>query len=99
MKLDSIITRKMGECYVCANTQVQYHHIIPGHAYRHKSDEYHIIVPLCLKHHNEAHQGKELDLTLRAVAQIKFEKKYSHEKWMEEFKIDYKERYEREFRK
>ena len=89
----------MSKCLVCASTLVQWHHVIGGHAYRHLSEKYRLLVPLCKKHHDEAHQEQELADTLKAKAQICFEKRYSHQEWMDNFKIDYKERYERIYRK
>ena len=69
-------------CYLCmllrddfsARVDLQEHHAMPGTANRRLSERY------GLKHNNI-----RLLRLLQANAQIAFERRYSHEKWMEVF--------------
>ncbi len=92
----SIITNDLKHCFVCGKTRNALHEVFYG-SYRLVSIRWGMVIPLCLKHHTEGkysvHFNRELDLKLKKMSQFIFEKKYSHELFMKEFKIDYKEKY------
>ena len=75
-------------CYVCgSNIYVQRHECFYGRAYRNKSKKYGCWCNLCMACHDKVHFGKDhsLDFKLKQDAQRLFEKKYSHEFFMNEF--------------
>lgn len=92
----SIITKDLNHCYICGKTREALHEVFYG-AYRHVSIKYGMVIPLCLNHHTggfkSLHRDRELDLYYKRLAQSIFEEKYSHELFMKEFNIDYKEKY------
>ena len=76
------------KCYVCEGNQyVQRHEIFFGRAYRNKSKQFGLWVNLCMKCHDIVHFGKDhsLDIQLKQEGQRKFENKFSHQKFMDEF--------------
>lgn len=82
-------------CYLCGSTQgLERHHCLYGTANRKQADKYGLTVMLCARCHRDNKFGvhglnKEADLRLKRVAQITFEAKYSHEKWMHVFGKNY----------
>ena len=82
-------------CYLCGGTQnLERHHCLYGTANRKQADKYGLTVMLCSRCRRDNRFGvhglnKQADLRLKRVAQITFEAKYSHEKWMEIFKRNY----------
>lgn len=92
----SIITNDLKRCIVCGKPRNALHEVFYG-SYRHVSIKYGMIIPLCLKHHTQGkysvHYNRELDLKFKKLSQKIFEKKYSHDLFMKEFKIDYTEKY------
>lgn len=88
-------------CYLCmllrddfsARVDLQEHHAMPGTANRRLSERYGLKVYLCLEHHlvgpEAVHNNKRLLRLLQANAQMAFERKHSHEKWMEVFGRNY----------
>jgi len=90
-----------GTCYLCMylnqdydrRTQIQEHHVMFGTAGRKKSEHYGLKVYLCLQHHTAGpeavHNNIRNQRFLQVKAQQAFEKKYSYEKWMEEFGVNY----------
>lgn len=85
----SIITDNLKICYVCnMNKKDDLNEIFEGKN-RQMSIKYGLVIPICRK----CHQKYDLDIELRTKymqeAQIIFEKKYSHELFMKEFKKNY----------
>lgn len=88
-------------CYLCMKlrrdysirTGLQEHHVMSGTANRKLSEEYGLKVYLCLEHHTAGpeavHNNAGNRKMLMKEAQSIFEKKYSHEKWMEIFGRNY----------
>ena len=82
-------------CYLCGSTQnLERHHCVYGRGVRPLADKFGLTVMLCSRCHRDWKYGvhglnKQADLRLKRVAQITFEAKYSHEKWMEVFKRNY----------
>lgn len=83
------------ECYKCnRQDKLELHHIVYGTANRRLSDEYGCVVFLCTDHHRglfgvHGKYGHELDMELKTKCQEAFERKFSHEKWMEVFGKSY----------
>lgn len=92
----SIITNDLKHCFVCGKPKNALHEVFYG-SYRLVSIRLGMVIPLCSFHHTEGkysvHFNRDLDLQLKKMAQTIFEKKYSHDLFMKEFKIDYKEKY------
>lgn len=98
----SIIVDDLTKCCVtdCDCTEgIQLHEVFYG-AYRHTSIKYGLVIPLCGLHHTigefAIHNNREMDLYYKRMGQTIFERKYSHELFMKEFKMDYLEKYEKE---
>lgn len=90
----SLITADLDHCFICGTTQsIQEHHVFFGTANRKQSDKYRMTVPLCMKCHTGpagVHHNKELDLRIKQLAQIEFEKNYSFEEFMRIFGKNYR---------
>ena len=91
----SILTSNLNRCYMCGSTRwIEIHHIYSG-AYRNKSTEYGLIVPLCHFCHNEPPNGvhynrKNMDY-LREQGQLAFEREYPNLDFMKIFNRNYKQ--------
>lgn len=93
--------KRGGECYLCnmllgIDTPAacrEEHHVMHGTANRRLSEHYGLKVYLCPYHHRTGleavHMSPRTDLLLKQTAQRIFEKKYSHERWMEVFGKNY----------
>lgn len=89
-----------GTCYLCMllnhdyarRSGLQEHHVEFGTAGRKLSEKYGMKVYLCLQHHTvgpeAVHNNKANSGLLQHDAQKAFEKKYSHEMWMQVFGRD-----------
>lgn len=96
MKRFSLLTDDMTKCYVSGVTyDIHIHEVFYGTANRKKSIEYGCCVPLTARLHNGSNKGvhfnKALDMRLKREMQKAFEKKYSHEEFMEIFHKNYLE--------
>ena len=91
--MESIITKELAKCYICGDKKECIHHVFYGTANRKISDKYGLVVPLCNKCHNmsnmSVHHNRELDLIVKKAGQRAFEKKYNHEKFMQEIGKNY----------
>lgn len=98
----SIMQNKAGgECYLCRRllgidtpaASREEHHVMHGTANRRLSEHYGLKVYLCPYHHRTGpeavHRCRHTDTVLKEMAQRVFERKYSHEKWMEVFGRNY----------
>ena len=94
----SILHRQQDHtCYLCMilngdfdiRSGLQEHHVMFGTADRRLSERYGLKVYLCPQHHTEepmaVHNNGALRRLLQEKAQRAFERKYSHEEWMEAF--------------
>lgn len=84
-------------CYLCmllngdfdTRSGLHEHHAIPGTSGRRLSERYGLKVYLCLEHHtagpDAVHSNIRLQRLLQADAQMAFERRHSHEEWMEIF--------------
>ena len=79
------------ECYISGSRiNLDKHHCMHGGANRKLAEKYGLWVWLRHDIHMQLHdKDKELDRQLEQEAQLAFEKKYSHEKWMAEFRKNY----------
>lgn len=87
------ILQSTKKCFLCGSVcDLHEHHVIYG-PFRKKSEHYGLKVYLCAYDHNMSDNGvhfnKPLDIQLKQFAQEKFEEKYSHAMWMQEFEKNY----------
>lgn len=91
--MESLITKDMEHCYICKGQAECIHHIFYGTANRKNSDKYKLVVPLCNKHHNmsnnSVHFNREMDITVKKIAQRKFEEIHGHEEFIKIFGKNY----------
>ena len=89
----SIVQTDGSRCFVCGRmTDLECHHILGGTANRKLSDQYGLTVMLCHEHHtgkNGAQYNRQLGDSMKRLAQIAFEARYSHEEWMNVFRKNY----------
>lgn len=82
----------MSKCIVCGCTNVEWHHVFYGQ-HRKNSGKYGLIVPLCVEHHRGntgVHGGNgTLDGVLKETAQKAFEKRHTHNEFMNLFYKNY----------
>ena len=71
------------------STGLHRHHIMFGTANRKKSEHYGLWVYLCVAHHeygpDAVHTNRNVRIFLCQIGQQAFERKYSHERYMQEF--------------
>lgn len=82
------------KCFVCGTTLgLHCHHIFGGNANRKKSEKYGMKIWLCGMHHNLSNAGihfnKGLDLSVKKMAQHKFEETHTREEFMKIFGRNY----------
>lgn len=84
-------------CGPLSDEGLERHHIMFGYSSKDRiySEHFGLWVYLCPEHHRTGdvapHQSKGTDNTLRRIAQTAFERKYSHEYWMQIFRKNYLE--------
>ena len=91
MELKSILTDDFEHCFICGSPNVQIHHVMNA-ANKAKSEEYGLLVPLCMTHHTGmfgVHTDPERMRNMRKCGQRRFEELYGHDKWMEVFGKNY----------
>lgn len=81
----SILTDNLEKCYFCRNKKMELHEAFRGRN-RQKSMKWGLVVPICHKCHSKITTDKEFSKTLEQIAKTVFVKKYSEEKFIEEFK-------------
>ena len=87
----SIITNNLNICYICNQNEKRDLNEVFGGSNRRKSMEWGLVIPICGDCHFEWHLSKELRQKYQQEAQLIFEKQYSHESFMAEFKRNYLE--------
>lgn len=94
MKINSIVTSEYHRCFIChSERNLEVHHVFFGTANRKQSEKHGLIVPLCPDCHRGpkgVHHNKELDLRIKQLAQIEFEKNFSYEEFMKVFGKNYR---------
>lgn len=90
----SIISEER-KCYICGSVRwIEIHHIY-GAAYRNRSEQYGLTVPLCHYCHNEPPNGVHFNKEIRRKLQAKAQKiAMRHYKWSIE---DFRERFGRNY--
>ena len=97
--MKSIIPQEEGTCFLCTRLNndfrlyskydLECHHVFYGTANRKMSEKYGMKIMLCRDHHKftkeAVHNNPINDDYCKKFAQKIFEKKYSHEKFMEVF--------------
>ena len=91
----SIIYHNLDKCCVCSSYTTELNEVFEG-AYRQTSIKYGMVMPLCRKCHKRFHDDRLFNLYYKKKFQIEFEKIYSHEEFMNIFKIDYIYLYKKE---
>jgi 5-methylcytosine-specific restriction endonuclease McrA len=81
----SILTKNMEKCFICGRKKDDLHEVFRGRN-RRKSMEYGLVVPLCRTCHTIVDNNRKESLKLEEKAKDIFIKKYSLEKFIEEFK-------------
>lgn len=81
----SILTKKLEKCYFCNSKKVDLHEVFRGRN-RQKSMQWGLVIPICRKCHSRITTDKEISKVLETKAKNVFVKKYSKEKFIEEFK-------------
>lgn len=81
-----------GRCYVCQKYGItQRHHMIHG-SRRKAADREGLTCHLCLECHHKVHNGDaQLDLTLKKIAQMAYERTHTREEWMQLMGKNYSE--------
>ena len=91
--MESIITDRMDECFVCHRPAEEIHHIIFGTANRDLSDKFGLVIPLCAYHHRigpyAAHKNKAANEYLKALAQRRFKEVWKDYDFVQVFGKDY----------
>lgn len=81
------------KCYVCGQYHwLENHHIVYGTANRKKSEKHGLKLWLCTEHHRGTkgvHNNRELDLTLKRLAQTVFEETHTREEFRNIFGKSY----------
>ncbi len=90
----SIMQQGDPRCFFCGKrTGLERHHVMSGTANRKLAEKFGLWVYCCDFHHLDPKEGvqynREKADKLKALAQIAFESRYSHEKWMETFRKNY----------
>lgn len=96
MKRYSIITNDLEHCIECGNTNIELHEVFYGRAYRHKSIEDGLVIPLCKKFHHQGnlvgiHKDDELNKKYKRIAEQKWLDHYG--KTIDEFRKRYGKNY------
>lgn len=89
LKRFSIITNNLDVCYICDKKKKRDLNEVFGGSNRRKSMEWGLVIPICGDCHSEWHLSKELRQKYQQEAQLIFEKQYSHELFMAEFRKNY----------
>ena len=89
----SIMQQGDPRCFFCGKrTELERHHAMTG-PNRKLAEKFGLWVYCCDFHHLDPKEGvqynREKADKLKALAQIAFESRYSHEKWMETFRKNY----------
>lgn len=91
---ESIVTKDSEHCFICgSSSRLEIHHCLFGSSNRKLSDKYRLTVPLCPDCHRGpkgVHHNKQLDLYIKRIAQMEFEKHYSYEEFMKVFGKNYR---------
>lgn len=85
----SIITGNLNVCYICSRRKKDDLHEIFGGSNRKKSMQWGTVIPICRECHDRWEYDKQLREEMQDEVQKLFEKQYSHELFMAEFRRSY----------
>ena len=85
----SIIQDNMSICFFCGRQAQSIHELIGG-INRQTSIKYGLCVGACLRCHRILEDNEKIKQKYQVLGQDTFEKKYSHELFMQEFKMNYR---------
>lgn len=88
-KRSSIITDNLCVCHICGQKRKDDLHEVFGGCNRKKSMQWGLVIPICRLCHGEWDTNEETRQKYQQEAQLIFEKEYSHELFMTEFKRNY----------
>ena len=74
MNKESIITDWMEFCVICGAKTENIHHAIPGTANRAKADKYGLVMPLCVRCHDDIHRNPKMTTMRKIIGQLAYEK-------------------------
>lgn len=89
----SIITSNLDVCYICNKRRKEDLHEIFGGSNRNTSMKWGLVIPVCRICHDKLDTDEKVRAEIQIKAQEKFEKDYSHELFMTEFKKNYIEKW------
>lgn len=78
----SILTTDLKHCYLCGASPVDLHEIYNGGS-RQTSMRNGFVVPLCRRHHQQAHSIIEIGNDLKIICQQKFEETHTRQEFMD----------------
>lgn len=87
----SIVQNDMSTCFFCGRQAESIHELIGG-MNRQTSIKWGLCVGACIRCHRILEDNEEIKQKYQGLGQDTFEKKYSHELFMTEFKMNYKEK-------
>lgn len=87
----SIIQKDMSVCFFCGGQAQSIHELIGG-MNRQTSIKWGLCVGACLRCHRILEDNQKIKQKYQVLGQDVFEKKYSHELFMQEFIMNYKEK-------
>ena len=87
----SIVQEDMSYCFFCDRQAESIHELIGG-MNRQTSIKWGLCVGACLRCHRILENNEKIKQKYQALGQDVFEKKYSHKLFMQEFKMNYKEK-------
>jgi hypothetical protein len=90
----SIIQQGEPRCFYCGSrVGLERHHVLGGTANRKLSEKYGLWVYCCNRHHTDPKEGvqynRQMNQSLKRLAQIAFEARHSRAEWMEAFRKNY----------
>ena len=85
----SIIQDDMSICFFCGGQAQSIHELIGG-MNRQTSIKYGLCVGACLRCHRILEDNEKIKQKYQVLGQDTFEKKYGHELFMQEFKMNYR---------
>lgn len=87
----SIVQDNMSICFFCGRQAESIHELIGG-MNRQTSIKWGLCVGACLRCHRILEDNQKIKQKYQVLGQDIFEKKYSHELFMQEFVMDYREK-------
>ena len=84
----SLFTDDMEHCFICGSKSEHLHEVFQG-AFRQRSMNKKMVLPLCSFHHDEIHKNIELSLYWKRLCQQKFEESHTRDEFIKIFGRSY----------